>query len=67
VSSAGGLITITWPDYPGAVLQSSPILSLNPASWQTVSTLPAYSSGVATVTLPIGSGNLFFRLTQTAP
>src|SRR5208282_4029987 len=27
VSSAGGFITITWAEYPGAVLQSSPSLS----------------------------------------
>jgi regulation of enolase protein 1 (concanavalin A-like superfamily) len=65
VSSAGGFITVTWPDYPGAVLQSSP--SLNLPNWQTVSTAPTYDTGVATVTLPIGNGNVFFRLAQTAP
>jgi hypothetical protein len=65
VSSAGGFITITWAEYPGAVLQSSP--SLSPANWQPVSTAPTYNTGTAMVTLPIGNGNLFFRLTQTAP
>jgi hypothetical protein len=41
---------------------------LSPSDWQTVSTAPTYTTGLATVTLPISStGNLFFRLTQTAP
>ncbi len=66
VSTSPGFVTITWPDYPGAILQSSP--SLSPSDWQTVSTAPTYTTGLATVTLPISStGNLFFRLTQTAP
>jgi hypothetical protein len=66
VSSAGGFVTITWPYYPGAVLQSS--ITLDPADWHTVSTpLPTYANGVAQVTLPIGAGNLFLRLTEPAP
>jgi hypothetical protein len=64
-SSSNGVITISWPDYPGAVLQSSP--SLHPPNWQTVQTAATYNTGTATVSLPIGGGNLFFRLTQTAP
>jgi len=68
VSSAGGFITITWTDYPGAILQSSPTLDPALANWQPVTTAPTFNSGVASVTLPIAaSGNLYFRLTQTAP
>ena len=68
VSAAGGFITITWNDYPGAVLQSTPNLDPAEANWQPVTTLPTYTTGVAAVTIPISnSGNLFFRLTQTAP
>jgi hypothetical protein len=65
VSVAGGSLTITWPDYPGAVLQSSP--NIYPGNWQPVAATPTYATGLATVTLPLGSGNLFFRLSQTAP
>jgi hypothetical protein len=66
VSASAGSITITWPDYPGAVLQST--TSLGPSNWQTVSTARTYTTGLAAVTLPIATtGNMFFRLTQTAP
>jgi hypothetical protein len=65
VTSSNGSITITWNDYPGAILQSSP--SLSPADWQSVGTAPSLTSGVATVTLPTGGGSLFFRLSQSAP
>jgi regulation of enolase protein 1 (concanavalin A-like superfamily) len=68
VSSAAGFITITWNDYPGAVLQSSPSLDPATANWQPVGTAPTYGNGVASVTLAVPStGNLFFRLSQTAP
>ncbi len=49
----------------GAVLQSSP--NIYPGNWQPVAATPTYATGLATVTLPLGSGNLFFRLSQTAP
>ncbi len=66
VSSSPGSITITWSDYPGAVLQST--TSLSPANWQAVSATPTYTTGLASVTLPISSAaNMFFRLAQTAP
>jgi hypothetical protein len=68
VSAAAGSITITWNDYPGAVLQSSPSLDPSSANWQPVGTAPTYGNGVASVTLAVPStGNLFFRLSQTAP
>jgi hypothetical protein len=65
VSSAGGFVSITWPNYPGAVLQSTG--SLSPANWEPVSATPTYNAGLATVMLLIGSGDLFFRLAQAAP
>jgi hypothetical protein len=65
VSAAGGMLTVTWNDYPGATLQST--TSLNPANWQALGTVPTYNSGLATITFPIGPGNQFFRLAQTAP
>jgi hypothetical protein len=66
VSTSAGSVTLSWPDYPGATLQST--ASLNPANWQAVATAPTYTTGLATVSLPISTaGNMFFRLTQTAP
>ena len=66
VSAAGGFVTVTWPYYPGAVLEST--ISLSPANWQPVtSPLPTYTTGLAQVTLPIGAGNLFLRLAEPAP
>jgi hypothetical protein len=64
VSSAGGFITLTWTQ-TAATLQSTP--SLSPANWQPVSTPPTYTNGVASVTLPAGSGHLYFSLAQTPP
>jgi hypothetical protein len=66
VSSSPGSITMAWSDFPGAVLQST--TSLSPANWQPVSATPTYTSGLASVTLPISSAaNMFFRLAQAAP
>ncbi len=66
VSASAGTLTISWPDYPGAVLQST--TSLSPSNWQTVGTVPTYTTGLAAVTIPVSStGNMFFRLAQTAP
>ncbi|HEV7925231.1 MAG TPA: hypothetical protein VGR14_07750, partial [Verrucomicrobiae bacterium] len=66
ISSTNGTLNITWPDYPGAVLQST--TSLSPSSWQTVGTAPTYTTGIASVSIPVtNTGNMFFRLTQTAP
>jgi hypothetical protein len=64
VSSSAGFVTITWTE-TAATLQSSPSLDPALAHWQNVGTAPTYNNGVATVTLPIGPGNLYFRLTQT--
>ena len=64
VSYAGGNVTVAWTE-TAATLQSSP--SLNPANWQIVSTAPTIANGVATVTLPLGPNEAFFRLTQTPP
>ena len=64
-TASGGNILISWPDAPGVVLQST--ASLTPVNWQTVTTTPTVSAGVATVTLPIGAGNSFFRLQETTP
>ena len=58
--TSGGNIVISWPDTAGAVLQSAS--SLNSPSWQTVTATPVVANGVDTVTVPIGSGNSFFRL-----
>ena len=66
ISATNGSFTITWPDYPGAVLQST--TSLNPSAWQPVGTAPTYTTGIASVSIPVtNTGNMFFRLTQTAP
>jgi hypothetical protein len=62
--TSGGNIVITWPDTAGAVLQSAS--SLTSPSWQTVTATPTVANGVDTVTLPIGSGNSFFRLQAPA-
>jgi regulation of enolase protein 1 (concanavalin A-like superfamily) len=62
-SAANGSVTITYVN-TAATLQSSPTLDPASANWQTVTGV-INNNGVATVTLPIGTGNAYFRLTQT--
>ncbi len=64
VSSANGSVTVSWTQ-TAATLQSSP--SLSPANWQNVATSPTITNGTASVTLPGGPNDMFFRLTQTPP
>ncbi len=63
---SGSNIVLSWPDQPGVVLQRT--TSLMPANWQPVtSPAPTVINGVASVTLPIGTQNAFFRLSEATP
>jgi uncharacterized delta-60 repeat protein/uncharacterized repeat protein (TIGR01451 family) len=63
-SHSGNNLTISWASDANSVLESSP--SLFPPSWTVVSSpQPITSGGITTITLPIGSGNRFFRLRAT--
>jgi Bacterial lectin len=58
-----GQVQICWPfAAAGYVLQSTPTLSS--PSWTAVGVLPGLSAGMACVTLPIGPGPSFYRLTK---
>jgi hypothetical protein len=61
VTRSGNNITITWPaSATGFTLQSTPVLGPG-ATWTTAGTGTANGSNLE-VTLPIGTGNAFFRL-----
>lgn len=60
-SIAGSNLVISWPSAAGFVLQSSTQLGSG-ASWANVTTQPATSNGVSTVTVPLGTGTQFYRL-----
>jgi regulation of enolase protein 1 (concanavalin A-like superfamily) len=65
-TQSGLNLVLSWPDQPGIVVQST--ASLTPAKWQPVtSPTPTVTNGVASVTLPIGSQNAFFRLSEATP
>ena len=68
VSRAGANVIIAWPINPWNLsLQSAASLG-PPVVWTPVtSPLPAIVGGQNTVTLPIGSANMFFRLQGTTP
>jgi hypothetical protein len=58
----GKNILISWPaSATGFNLQNSPQVGTG-AAWTAVTTPPNTANGVSTVTLPVGSGTLFFRL-----
>jgi hypothetical protein len=58
---SGGNIVLTWPAAIGGyVLQSS--TSLAPQNWQVVNIAVTQVSGQNQVTVPLGNGNVFYRL-----
>jgi hypothetical protein len=64
----GGNLEITWSAYTsGYVLERAPNMTL-PITWTTVTVpAPVTVGDQKMVTLPIGSGNEFFRLKQQSP
>jgi hypothetical protein len=61
---SGTNIVLSWPSSAtGYVLQSSTKIGPG-AAWTPVTTAPTSSNGVNTVTIPIGSGAQFFRLSR---
>jgi len=63
ISQSGGNVIISWPaSFGNLTLQSTPTLS--PSGWTNVSPQPAIvpSGNENRMTVPIGPGNLFFRL-----
>ncbi len=64
-SSSGGL-TFSWSAiFTNYVLESSP--SLNPATWTPVGGAVQMVNGQNVVTVPVATGNQFFRLSAPAP
>jgi len=61
-TSSGGNLTLNWPAAPSIVLQSTS--SLNSPNWVNVGGTPGTTNGVATLTVPIGSSRMFFRLAR---
>jgi hypothetical protein len=61
VSSSARNISFSWPAVQ-ATFQLQSTSSLAPASWANVSTTPVQNGATLTVSLPIGTGTLFFRL-----
>ncbi|HKW29434.1 MAG TPA: LamG-like jellyroll fold domain-containing protein [Verrucomicrobiae bacterium] len=62
ISSGAGNVVLSWPEVQAAYqLQSTP--SLAPSAWTSVTNLPVQNGSAQTVTLPVGSGTRFFRLT----
>jgi hypothetical protein len=66
ITPSGPNIILSWPDQPGVQVQTT--ASLLPANWQPVtSPTPTVANGVASMTLPIGSQNAFYRLSEPLP
>jgi hypothetical protein len=62
VTRSGANVLISWPaPSTGFVLQDTPSVGGSP-SWSNVGLTTNVSGGTNTVTVPISSGNLFFRL-----
>jgi hypothetical protein len=60
---SGGSITLSYPDWAnGYTLQSSP--SLSPTSWTTATAVRNVINGQTVVTVTVGSGAQYFRLTR---
>ena len=63
VSRTGSSLQFSWPTTGSVTLNLQFATTLNPPNWQNVSgNPPLISGGVETVTIPIGSGTQFFRL-----
>jgi len=60
VSVTGGNVNISWPATGNFTLRST--LSLTPANWLPVNTVPTTANGTSTVTLPATNTTAFFRL-----
>ena len=57
-------IVLSWPAAPaGYTLQSTASLKTG-ATWTPVLTAPTVSNGIATVTIQVGAGTQFFRLSN---
>jgi hypothetical protein len=61
IASSGSDVTVTWPAIPGT-LEDTP--SLNPTDWQSVTGTPTLTTNGYTLTLPLGPGEQYFRLSQ---
>lgn len=62
VTRSGANVLISWvSSNAGFVLQEAPGMNASP-SWSNVGLTTNTASGTNTVTVPVGSGNMFFRL-----
>jgi hypothetical protein len=61
LASSAGNIALSWPAAQ-ATFQLQSATNLTEASWANVSTLPVQNGSTLTVTLPVGAGPQYFRL-----
>jgi hypothetical protein len=61
ISIGAGIIVLSWPAAQ-ATFKLQGTSNLAAASWSNVSALPAQNGNVLTVTLPLGNGTQYFRL-----
>lgn len=67
VSHDKGLLVISWPAHLPVQLQESDAFKGATTAWQGYTELPAVSGDLKTVTVPILSGNRFYRLICDSP
>jgi len=66
--SGNNYVDVSWPaDYTGFILEQESYIAdpfQAPSPWTRVSGSPVTGNGRITLTVPVGSGNAFFRLRQ---
>ncbi|SPE61178.1 exported hypothetical protein [Verrucomicrobia bacterium] len=68
ITLSGSNIILSWPDQPGVQVQTTASLPALPADWRPVlNPPPTVVNGVASLTLPIGAQNAYFRLSEPVP
>jgi hypothetical protein len=60
IAASNALITVSWPSFPGFVLQQNP--DLNPANWTTPSEIVTDNGTTKSIGVSPAPGNRFFRL-----
>jgi len=55
-------LTLAWPSWAAPLTLVNATNLMPPVAWMTVTNVPVFSNGWATLTLPLGQGNQFFRL-----
>jgi hypothetical protein len=64
LNGSGETFTVTWPTWGSNWTLWSATNLTPPVRWSLVTNSPSNSNGVLTITVPVGSGGAFFRLTS---